>query len=321
MNIFRSELVLKSDVTYLLQKNGVDLKDVVCSRDELPTALLKKSKIILVDHHVAVGSVPEENVLQIFDHRPFDKKNAHIPDKAEVDIREVASCATLIANRIILMEQQNIHQYADVLGFLRGPIVLDTFNFSPKAGKSRKLDTQINKQIEEALNLDASNRRTLFSDLFKAWSDVSQFTAMQLLQNDLKVVKNKAKIPVVYIAAFPMLCENFIKMKNAWECIQQFSKEKKVDVLVMMGGHRIVSGDDLEIYRDMAIIGLRRSDLYIKITDALVKDNADYLRLKEKLKDTTKSLKSLSVKIYDQENVVPSRKQVQPIIQNAVDNL
>lgn len=155
---------------------------------------------------MASSSIPKESVIQIYDHRPLDQQNAKIPAKCSVNIKEVGSCATLIANEIFSTEQST-EAYADVLGFLRGPIVLDTINFNPEADKARPLDIAVNTKIEARLRLDASKRQSLFNDLVKARSDVTALTAEQLLSKDLKIITNKDKSAVVAIPGFPILVE------------------------------------------------------------------------------------------------------------------
>lgn len=60
-------------------------------------------KITLIDHHVLS---PEDNflqpfVIQIIDHRPIDKNISWNESKVDITIKEVASCATLIADKLL----------------------------------------------------------------------------------------------------------------------------------------------------------------------------------------------------------------------------
>lgn len=173
--------------------------------NELPADLINVSKFVLVDHHVASVSTPADKVIQIFDHRPLDI-NAKIPAECKVNINEVGSCATLIADEI-LTKEQSMDDFVDILSFLRGPIVLDTINFSPEADKSRPLDVDVNKKIEHLLQSDGHDKNTLFNDLVKARSDVGGLTSMQLLSKDLKIITNKSKSMVIPVAGFPLLVE------------------------------------------------------------------------------------------------------------------
>lgn len=147
-----------------------------------------------------------DKVIQIFDHRTLDVKNACNPSNCTVKIQDVGSCATLIANEIQAFGE-SFENYADVIGFLRGPIVLDTINFSESADKARPLDIQVNESIERALNLNEEERSELYNELVRARSDVSSLSALQLLSKDLKIISNDNETSKVAIPGFPILVE------------------------------------------------------------------------------------------------------------------
>lgn len=185
--------------------------------------LLNVSKFILVDHHIATSIAAIDRVIQIFDHRPLDAKNAQIRTECKLKIQEVGSCATLIADEIRTLGE-SFAEKEDLIGFLRGPIVLDTINFSETADKARSLDIEINAEIEKSLNLNKEDRLKLFKDLVKARSDVSALSALQLLSKDLKVISNDDKSFVVAIPGFPILVE--VK-KNHRKNLKIFHKIKE----------------------------------------------------------------------------------------------
>lgn len=168
--------------------------------------MLNVSKFILVDHHIGTPIVASDRVVQIFDHRPLDVKNARIANECKLKIQEIGSCGTLIADEIRTLEGTFENQ-DDLISFLRGPIVLDTINFSESADKARPLDIEINGEIEKSLGLNEEDRLKLFNELVKARSDVSSLSALQLLSKDLKVISNGDKSNVVAIPGFPILVE------------------------------------------------------------------------------------------------------------------
>lgn len=179
----------------------------------MPTELLNVSKFILVDHHIATPIVVTDNVIQIFDHRPIDAKHARILGDLTTQIKQVGSCATLIADEIRKIEGSIGNRNDAILSFLRAPIVLDTINFSESAGKATPLDIEINNEIEKSFGLNESDRTKLFNDLVKARSDVSSLSALQLLSKDLKIISNDDKSKVVAIPGFPILVEVIFILK------------------------------------------------------------------------------------------------------------
>lgn len=167
------------------------------------------SRFVLVDHHVSTFSISNEKIIKIIDHRPIDVNNIKFPVACKTRILEVGSCATLIAEEIFKMIQPH-EEFNDLLAFLRGPIVMDTVNFSAAAGKVKPLDIEINQRIEELLNVSADDRSQLFNAISIAFADVSLLNAFQILSKDLKIVSNKDKSIIVPIPGFPLLVEVII---------------------------------------------------------------------------------------------------------------
>lgn len=134
--------------------------------------------------------------------------NANFSNKCRTKIVEVGSCATLIAERILALDDTKL-EFNDLLGFLHGPIVMDTINFSESAGKAKPLDVEVNGKIEKLLHLTADDRTRLYHNLLTAISDVSSLSAYQLLSKDLKVISNRDKSIYVAIPGYPLLVEVF----------------------------------------------------------------------------------------------------------------
>ncbi|XP_031625962.1 exopolyphosphatase PRUNE1 [Contarinia nasturtii] len=309
MNINRTNLPLKTEVTYFMQQHSIDIDDLVCC-NEVSSELLNVSKFILVDHHIATGIVPAiDRVIKIFDHRPVDPKNAHILSDYATKIQEVGSCATLIADEIRNVEGSFAAQ-DDTINFLRGPIVLDTINFSVSADKARPLDIEINKEVEAKLGKNDNDRLKLFNDLVKARSDVSSLTALQLLSKDMKMLSSVDKSKIVAIPGFPILVEDYLQKENVLESLRQFGDERNCDILVLMGMKELTTGG---IRRDIAIVTLRESELTKKVIEKLTIENREYLQLQDKHNDL------LAVQLFEQQNVKASRKQISPIIQKALN--
>lgn len=178
------------------------------NRNEISPELLNKSNFILVDHHVptTTPTIPMERIIQIIDHHPLDTNNAQFSTECMTKLSEVGSCATLIANEIRNLENTFANHH-ELINFIRGPIVVDTINFSESAGKVKPLDMEINVEIEKCLNVGNNDRSQLYNELVKARSDVNGLSALQLLSKDLKVISNSNKSYSVAIPGFPLLVE------------------------------------------------------------------------------------------------------------------
>lgn len=172
---------------------------VLFIRDEISPALFSASQFILVDHHV--NHNVRERIIEVLDHRPFDK-SANLPADSRQRIEDVGSCCTLIADRI-LEQNDETTALADILRLLYPVIVLDTVNFSPAADKARALDFSVADRIEQRLGLNRTNATQIYNDLVKARADVSILNSYEMLWKDLKVV-NGSNGHVVAISGFPI---------------------------------------------------------------------------------------------------------------------
>lgn len=187
-----------------------------CS-DEIPRKIYDDAKFILVDHHVPKSPVSIANVIEVIDHRPLDV-NASFPVECKVNICEVGSCATLVADVIRSTSiPVSLSSYCDILQLLQGTIILDTMNFSISAGKARPLDIEIIAEFEKIIPFSEKQRKTLFSELVRARSNVDSLTALQLLSKDLKIIASNSI--VISVPGFPILVQVKSDVTRCCDCI------------------------------------------------------------------------------------------------------
>lgn len=176
------------------------LNNIKLHRDEISPELFATSKLILVDHHV---SPYNKQVCQVFDHRPIDPA-ANFPIESEVIIKDVGSCATLIAEFILNSQMRTDQNNNDILKLLQPVIVLDTVNFSEKANKAKPLDFSIFSKINEMLKQPIIEPE-IYLNLVSARSDVSCLDSFQILLKDMKIVSSKHdNDSIVAIPGFPV---------------------------------------------------------------------------------------------------------------------
>lgn len=253
INAPRVELPLKTEVTYWLKRNNIELENLLC-RDEID---LKEDveSFILVDHHV---SEYREKVISVLDHRPFDPIS-NLNNDCFTNIQEVGSCATLVCDTI---KQDCLEDPIEPVGLCYAAIVLDTINFSQEADKVRPLDISTADYVEKLLCMEnvIESRKVLFDELVAARADVSSLDSLQLLSKDLKIVSNASGTVRVAIPGVDVF--NYILMPNAEENVKIFSAKNHIDVVVLMGMRP--KGDSVE--RFLGFIDIKNPDLYSKVS-------------------------------------------------------
>lgn len=306
LNIPREEYALKTEVSYLLSKNGIS-EDLLVFRDEVDLSALHAAgrlRLTLVDHH----ALPERDrplyasmaPLAVVDHRPQDcAASSAWPRDTEVVIRTVGSCATLVGERILNRAPQLLD--AQVTDLIRSTILLDTGCFSAQADRTTALDVAVVEACEKRGAGTKDSRSAAFEEIINARKDVSKLTAFQLLHKDMKVVRG---LP---LPGMPLLVQDFLQRPDAAAALADFCGKHLADAAVVIG--MTFSGDAPR--RDLAVYSAAGKEQPAKML-------AEALQ-----KDATLQLVPLpcavpGVSLFDQRNPKPSRKQILPLVQAAL---
>lgn len=277
--------------------------------DEVSASLLGISKFILVDHHVSPFN---KQTIKVIDHRPF-YAGSNLPTDCQINITEVGSCATLIAD--LMFKSVDLDTKCDIvsetLKMLYAPIVLDTVNFSKEADKAKPLDQMICDKLEAVLNIDEAKRILLFNELVKARADVSSLDSLQILSKDLKIISNFDGKRVIAIPGYPISVHEYTTMLDAKENLLKFAEIHQCDVIVLMG-MKVVDGI---VTRDVGAVNIKDHRLFDKIIECLTNENS-LLSLVAEV-----DINFLDGKFYAQKNVKASRKQILPMVKTVLDEL
>ena len=168
LNIEKSEMLMRKDVLYVLEKVFID-PETLYYKDSLPLflSLAKegKAKLALVDHNVLAPDQQEwlPFVNQIIDHHVDEEIN--YPMLEEKIIANTGSCATLIAEMT-----------PDFNLLLLAPILLDTSN-----GQDERKTTP--RDLEQIKRYEAGD---FYQRLLAKKRDMSGLSPYQLLNRDFK---------------------------------------------------------------------------------------------------------------------------------------
>lgn len=306
-NIPRALYPIKTEVTYFLEKFQIR-DELLIFNDDTSNNLIKKSSVILVDHHV---SPYMNSVVEVFDHRPYDI-SCKLPESCKKNIELVGSCATLIGD-LIFRTSGFKDEFKLILQLLYGAIVMDTVNFSNEACRKTELDFEIATKIEDFLGVSdrMCHRESLFAELVRARENVSSLTALQLLNKDMKIVSNSIGSIKVGIPGYPISVQEFIKQLNAIESVEMFAKEHNCSVILMIG---MKITNDSDVARDIGLININNKKLFDEILENIKAHDNPNLRLRE-LSDVN----FLGGCFFQQENIRATRKQILPVVKKILD--
>ncbi|KAK4877720.1 hypothetical protein RN001_010226 [Aquatica leii] len=301
LNILSVELLLRTENCFVLDELKID-KNSLIFRDTINLEEIQKHgllKLSIVDHHVLrdKDKFLQSSVVEVFDHRPKDTKAMWDSSKTYVNVAEVGSCATLVANEIL---KRNPHVINESLGsLLYDVITFDTIGFNPEADKVKELDITVSKQLENIIEKKDAVKR--YKELWQAHNDVSHLSPKQLLSKDLKFI-NGLPIP-----GLPMLVRNYLNLPNVENHIESFCDEVDFTTVIIMG----LSVIDNEVYRDIGIFAKGDKSLQNELVTKL-RDSEDFC-----LEECRVHVPN--VVYFKQNNVKKSRKHLLPILKTVLE--
>lgn len=306
LNIKRSELPLRGDNVFLLQKFHIP-ESLLIFRDEIDLHALHQAgqlTLILVDHHVLPRSDAdlEETVAEVLDHRPIEQKRC---PPCHVSVELVGSCATLVTERILQGAPEILDRQTAAL--LHGTIILDCVNMDLQIGKATLKDKNYVEKLE-ALFPDLPERNDIFDSLQKAKFDVSGLTTEQMLRKDQKTIFRQGIR--VAISAIYMDLEAFLQRPGLVADLRAFCQAHIYDVLVAM---TIFFNTYNEPVRQLAIF-CPHAALRMTICDVLEHSHSPSLKL------TLTPSPDPHLQAYVQGNTQVSRKKLLPLLQEALSS-
>jgi len=326
LNTKRSDFITKTEVHYWLQKFSISESDVLfrddltidngkmvlntcdSSSDYLKSFVkavneLKENPLLLclVDHHVlSPNDEPlREYIKEIIDHRPIEREYEGVDFTHAI----VGSCSTLIVEKLIERKPKMLKNVAE---FSRGPILVDTANCLPSAGRVTPRDfaalEKLEKQIDENILRDDA-----YQEIMKAKADVSKLSSLQILGKDSKSLER------ICVSGMPFSARQFIERSDSMTALTYKMKEGDFKVIIVMG----VLVVDNSVHRDMALY-CPDGELRQRLSKWLSSANNEQLQLE----DNTESLQSNCefISYFVQNNVKASRKQVMPILKSFLLN-
>ncbi|XP_028132168.1 exopolyphosphatase PRUNE1-like [Diabrotica virgifera virgifera] len=304
-NVPAENFLFRTDNCFLYREIQLPLDYLVC-RDQIDFDYLVKSKKVtttLVDHHVVPKNykILEKTVVQIYDHRPIDAAFDLDTKEVEINIEGVGSCATLIANAIFSGCEDVLFKELGYL--LYATILFDTQGLSPDTKRAKELDFQIVEKLEHKFNF-TEDRIAVYDRIWNAHNDISTLNPKQILVKDLKMVEH---IPV---PGLPMLVEDFLKIQGSYEAVRKFAEERDTPLLILVGID-CLNG----IRRDVALFSRNEDDpIRNRVLNLLC--NCQHKGYDFEFKEVDVSCES--VKCFRQGNLTLSRKQIIPVIIDAL---
>ncbi|KAI8347373.1 hypothetical protein B0O80DRAFT_502707 [Mortierella sp. GBAus27b] len=245
INIPKADLLLRSDVEYILSLTKID-HELLFFREDLPELqqLVSKNQLFLflVDHNKVSGTMDvldKAPVVGLLDHHADEKLYQDTADPRRIEV--VGSCASLVASQFF-QDAIDHHAPKDLLTtlaqLLLAPILIDTQNLRPEAKKVQPLDVAMANLVYPFTGFHS--RDHLYSKISEARCDTSHLSFYDLLRKDYKEwsVTHYSGRPVkVGISSIVGLMDKYVKrdgIDKLHQAVDEWGCKRDLDLFILM---------------------------------------------------------------------------------------
>jgi len=328
LSITAEELLLRRETVILLEMAGIHQEDILYSSDIDLSKFFRNEKLVLTltDHNTIRNSLQEfgSAVTGILDHHQDLGMHPHVTGESRDIAFEftaegtgratVASCCTQVAE-LFLRQAEAIEP--EVATLLLGVIAIDSANFLPAAGKVTPRDLAA---AEALAPLATSSSDDLFELLSNVKYDVAFWNSLSVpdcLRYDYKQFESACHV----FGMSSVLCsiEGLAQKDSFLEALQQFQKQKNIELLVIMSHERKPTSRRQLLLFSSQPESIRGVFEYLMDTCAFLElDHCDILSNGALCPSSSPET---NLVFFQQKNIKATRKQVAPVLIKYFSNL
>jgi len=209
---------INPETTYVLNKFKIDSPQLIKATDIAP-----EDKIVLVDHNEESQRLPGLNSDQIIDIIDHHKPNLDLTKPIYLTFKTWGSSSTIV---YYLMKTNDIKPDKNLASLMLCAIISDTVGF--KSATTTDKDKEVSQELAQIAGVKNINALTL--EIFKAKSDVSTLSDIQIVTNDFKIYDFAKK---VFVSQLETVEQDHLltKKTNLLKAMQTVKTNKKVDLL------------------------------------------------------------------------------------------
>ncbi|KAL7948576.1 hypothetical protein V8C42DRAFT_254752 [Trichoderma barbatum] len=317
-NIPRSDLVLRTEMTAVLQRAGLSPTDIL-TLSELPDLKPEDTEWFLVDHNALTGQLQkfQSRVIGCIDHHVDE--NVTSPDIRPRIVEPCGSCMSLIIEEsrsawdaFPALESGDAADEDDNLAKLAlAPILIDTLDLKEEH-KVKEKDILAARYLHTKVHQHHFHQTKLFKEITAVKEDISQLSFHDIFRKDYKEWEEaglKLGISCV-VQDFDYLLHKAKKPHVFIDELASWAKERKLDVASVM----TTSDPGGEFQRHLLVWGITdRGVVAAKNFPGVAK----VLKL-EQWKDGLLDGDDGKRKAWRQKDLASSRKQVAPLLREAL---
>lgn len=322
-NIPSADLALRPELTALLDYADVRPSELI-TLDDLGTNFLPpdNTQWTLVDHNVFQGELGQRfasRVTGVIDHHDDEKK---VPESASPRVIEKSgSCNSLIVNhfRDSWKVSSSLSTDAQIARLSLGAILIDTINMTAEAKVTTHDEKAVqyleSKIADSTARIDKSySRDDFFNAINAAKNNVDDLSIYDILRKDYKRWSDDDSGLILGVAS---VVQDIAYLRNRNEDLlkvcRSFAAERSLDLLVIMTAFTSETG---EFGRELLLIAINEGKA-VGAARQFVASSKDELQLKD-VPDEQDAQGFPFRHLWKQENLAASRKQVAPLLRDAM---
>jgi exopolyphosphatase len=325
-NIPSADLTLRPELTALLKYANIRPSELI-TLDDLGTTFLsaEQTQWTLVDHNVLQSDLGQRyagRVAGVIDHHDDEKK---VPRNASPRIIEKSgSCNSLIINHFRSSWQSSSSLAAadaQIAKLSLGAILIDTINMTDR-NKVTPHDEEAVQYLEAKVATSTAtadkhyDREDFYNVINAAKNNIDDLSIYDILRKDYKQWTDDDSGLVLGTAA---IVQNFayLQSKDAdlLEVCSKFATDRSLDLLAVMTASTSKSG---EFGRELLLIACKE-DAPVEAARHFSDSSKDELQLVD-LQNDLHGPEFPFVHMWKQENLAASRKQVAPLLREAMSS-
>ncbi|KAI3617879.1 hypothetical protein CBS9595_003788 [Malassezia furfur] len=250
----RADLVLRPENLAMLHKCRVDPEVLVCV-DEMP-ALGTDAVLALVDHNRVSDAFRAAHVAAVLDHHVDEGMHTDAGARVVVPPERAGSCASVLTTYFAPRLPPAPPLPPAMADLLLSAVLIDTYNFSPDAGKAQAVDEAARTFLARQSSYPSANAQAaLFDALVRAKSDVSGLSVPQKLRRDYKRLECEAQGGGVWRIGTSSTVEPLAALVRdgsdaLTDALRTFCTERSLDVEVVLAGFQDDAG---QMHRELLV--------------------------------------------------------------------
>lgn len=246
---------LNPETTFLFEKFGVTAPQLITGNDILP-----EDKVILVDHNEEsqrLAGINPDQIVNIVDHH---KANINFNNPICLVFRPWGSTSTIVYH---MMKTKNVTPSKTIASLMLAAILSDTVGY--KSATTTQKDKEYGAELAQIAEITDVEAFTL--EIFKAKSDVSSLSDIQIVKNDYKVFDFSKKTMIDQLETVEQDMILTEKKDSLLAAMQTVKQELGVELLF------VAITDILKVNTKLLILGEAEASVAQKAFGGTVENN------------------------------------------------